>query len=154
MKRDDNKSRCPINLTMEILGDTWSFLIIRDMMLLGKCTFGEFLDSEEGIGPSVLTDRRAHLERKGIIEKKPSDLDKRRFIYSLTRKGINLMSIVYEVVVWGSLNHADSDAPDVWFKSMKYDKQLVLQLWCEALETGSSFYIGSDSVIAKLGLSL
>jgi hypothetical protein len=46
---------------------------------------------------------------------------------------------------------ADSDAPDVWFKSMKYDKQLVLQLWREALETGSSFYIGSDSVVAKLG---
>ncbi|XEC95761.1 winged helix-turn-helix transcriptional regulator [Paenibacillus tarimensis] len=152
MKREDNKSNCPINLTMEILGDSWSLLIIRDMMALGKSTFGEFLDSEERIGPSVLTDRLTHLERKGIISKKPSEVDKRRHIYSLTEKGMNLMPIVYEVAVWGSLNHAFSHAPDVWYQSMKYDKQLVLQLWRTALENGSSFYNGSESVVSKLGL--
>ncbi len=152
MKRSDHKSSCPINLTMEIIGDTWSLLIIRDMAALGKRTFGEFLEAEERIGPSVLTDRLNHLERKGIIEKRPSEQDKRKFIYSLTEKGMNLIPIVYEVAVWGSINQVDSEAPDVWYQSMKYDKELVLRLWREALESGSSFYNGANSVVTSLGL--
>jgi DNA-binding HxlR family transcriptional regulator len=80
------KSRCPINFTVEIFGDTWSMLIVRDMAALGKRTFGEFLKSAERIGPSVLADRLAHLERKGIISKKTSETDRRKVIYSLTEQ--------------------------------------------------------------------
>lgn len=152
MKREDNKSSCPINLTMEIIGDSWSMLIIRDMAALGKTTFGEFLDAEERIGPSVLTDRLNHLERKEIIKKEPNEQDKRKYTYTLTKKGLNLLPILYEVAVWGSSNQSDSEAPDAWYESMKYDKEMVLQLWREALESGSSFYNGTNSVITNLGL--
>jgi len=152
MKRADNKSQCPINLTVEILGDTWSLLIIRDMMALGKSTFGEFMESEERIGPSVLSDRLAHLETKGIIEKKPSEQDKRKQVYSLTKRGLNLIPVLYEISVWGSLNHSNTNAPEEWFESMKYDKELVLRLWREAIESGSSFFNGPDSVVSKLDL--
>lgn len=152
MRRENNKSTCPINLTMEIIGDTWSLLIIRDMAALGNSTFGEFLEAKERIGPSVLTDRLNHLERKGIIEKKSNDQDKRKFTYSLTDKGINLIPIVYEVAVWGSINLPDSEAHDLWYESMKFDKEHVLRLWREALQSGSSFYYGANSVVAKLGL--
>lgn len=152
MKREENKSRCPINFTVEIFGDTWSMLIVRDMAALGKNTFGEFLESEERIGPSVLADRLAHLERKGIISKKPSETDKRKFIYSLTDSGLDVIPILYEIAVYGSRHSPDPDAPDVWFKSLEFDKQTVVRLWREAIQAGSSFFLGPDSVVSKLGL--
>ena len=125
MKREDNKSGCPINFTVEIFGDTWSLLIVRDMLALGKKTFGEFLESEERIGPSVLADRLSHLEKKGIISKRPSDTDKRKYIYSLTDKGLNAIPILYEIAVWGSLHSPNPVAPDAWFQSMQLDRSLV-----------------------------
>lgn len=152
MKREENKSRCPINFTVEIFGDTWSLLIVRDMIALGKKTFGEFQDSEERIGPSVLADRLAHLERKGIISKKPSEADKRKFIYSLTEKGMSLIPIVYEIALWGSLNSPNPEAPDVWFQALRHDRDRVVQLWREAVASGSSFFNGPDSVVKRLGL--
>ena len=152
MKRADNKSRCPINFSLEIFGDTWSLLIIRDMISLGKKTFGEFLDSEERIGPSVLADRLAHLEKRGIISKEPDPADKRKMIYSLTETGMNAIPIVYEIAVWGSRASPNPKAGEAWFKSMQYDKNLVLKLWREAVESGSSFFYGSSSVVNKLGL--
>jgi DNA-binding HxlR family transcriptional regulator len=152
MKRADNKSGCPINYTIEIFGDTWSFLIVRDMLALGKKTFGEFLESEERIGPSVLAERLVHLEQKGIISKRPSNSDKRKYIYSLTADGISLIPIVYEVACWGSHTSPNPQAPDSWFKAMRHDKKLVLNAWREALEAGSSFFIGPDSVVSKLHL--
>ncbi len=153
MKRDANKSRCPINFTVELFGDTWSLLILRDMAALGKNTFGQFLESEERIGPSVLAERLAHLEQKGIITKRPSETDKRRMLYSFTEKGMGVIPIIYDFAVWGSLNSPDPDAPDVWFEAMKHEREKVLQLWHEAVAAGSSFFIGPESVVRKLNLA-
>jgi DNA-binding HxlR family transcriptional regulator len=150
MKREENKSRCPINQTVEIFGDTWSLLIVRDMIALGKKTFGEFLESEERIGPSVLADRLAHLERKGIIAKRASETDKRKYIYSLTEKGMDVIPIVYEISAWGSRHGIDPSAPDAWFDSLRHDRALVLRLWREAVASGSSFFLGPDSVVSRL----
>lgn len=152
MKREENKSNCPINFTVEILGDTWSLLIIRDMAALGKKTFSEFLESEERIGTSVLADRLAHLEAKGIISKKPSETDKRKFIYSLTEKGLDLIPIVYEFALWGSRHSPNPAAPDAWFKAMKLDKEKVIAVYREAVASGSSFMNGPNSVVKQLGL--
>ncbi|WP_274364750.1 winged helix-turn-helix transcriptional regulator [Paenibacillus thermotolerans] len=153
MKREDNKSFCPINLTVELFGDTWSLLIVRDMLALGKKTFGEFLESEERIGPSVLAERLVHLERKGIILKTPDENDRRKYVYTLTEKGMNLIPLMYEIAVWGSLNHPVTKAPDEWYASMKHDKELVVRLWREAVESGSSFFIGPNSVVSRLNLN-
>ena len=152
MKRDDNKSRCPINFTVELFGDTWSLLIVRDMASLGKNTFGQFLESEERIGPSVLAERLAHLERKGIVAKRPSETDKRKMIYSLTDKGLSVIPLIYEFAVWGSLNSPNPEAPDSWFRAMRHDRETVLRLWREAVASGSSFFNGPDSVVGKLDL--
>ncbi|EST52585.1 HxlR family transcriptional regulator [Brevibacillus panacihumi W25] len=152
MKREENKSDCPINFTVEIFGDTWSLLIIRDMIALGKKTFSEFLELEERIGPSVLTDRLAHLEAKGVITKKQSETDKRKFIYSITEKGLDLIPIVYEMALWGSKHSPNPVAPDAWFKAMKHDKEQVLRLYREAVASGSSFMNGPNSVVKKLNL--
>lgn len=154
MKRPDHKSDCPINYTVEIFGDTWSMIIYRDMATLGKKTFSEFLESKERIGSSVLTDRLSHLEKKSIIVKSPDPIDKRKAIYSLTPAGIEVMPVLYEIATWGSHNYTSPVAHPAWFESMKMDRDTVIKAWRRALESGDSFFHGSNSAINQLGLSL
>jgi DNA-binding HxlR family transcriptional regulator len=129
-------------------------IIYRDMATLGKKTFGEFLESEERIGSSVLTDRLNHLEKKGIITKSLDPADKRKTAYKLTPEGINAMPILYEIATWGSNTYANPVAHPAWFKSMKMDRDKVIKAWRTALESGDSFFNGPNSAIRQLGLSL
>lgn len=152
MKRAENKSACPINYTLEIFGDTWSLLIMRDMAALGKQTFGEFLESPERISPSVLADRLAHLVRHDIIAKHPDPTDRRKPIYKFTNEGLDTLPIIYEFAWFGSHHSADPQAPPAWFASMKHDRGVVLKAWREALRAGSSFVNGPDSAAKKLKL--
>ncbi len=154
MKRADHKSDCPINYAVEIFGDTWSMVIYRDMTTLGKKTFGEFLESEERIGSSVLTDRLNHLEEKGIIVRLPDPADKRKTIYKLTPEGINAIPILYEIATWGSNAYSNPVAQPAWFESMKMDRGAVVAAWRRALESGDSFSYGPNSVVSQLGLSV
>src|SRR5260370_26342716 len=82
------RSDCPINFALEIFGDTWSLLIIRDIVYFGKKTYGEFLASEEGIATNILALRLAHLQQQCILEKQPHDADKRKARDVLTEKGL------------------------------------------------------------------
>lgn len=154
MKRAHHKSDCPINYTVEIFGDTWSMIIYRDMATLGKKTFGEFLESEERIGSSVLTERLNHLEHKGIITKSLDPTDKRKTVYKLTPEGINAVPILYEIATWGSNAYVNPVAHPAWFESMKIDRDKVIKAWRTALESGDSFFYGSNSAIEQLGLGL
>lgn len=152
MKRTDQKSLCPINFTLEIIGNSWSILILRDLMVSGKRTFGEFTNSEERISTVALTQRLNDLEKNQIISAQADPKDKRKIVYSLTEKGIDMLPIVYEIAIWGSNYCPHPDVPDSWFKSMKYDRAVVLGLWRESLLSGSSFFNGPDSVVKKLSL--
>lgn len=152
MKRTENRSRCPINLALETFGDTWSLLIVRDMMLWGKNTYGEFQESGEDISPSVLADRLDHLVEKGILSKQPAEEDKRKMVYSLTNKGLELIPIVYELVNWGVNQHEDPLIPPVCMKALDEDRETVIEAWRKALESGSSFLNGSESAVERLGL--
>jgi DNA-binding HxlR family transcriptional regulator len=102
------KSRCPINLTLEVFGDKWSLVIIRDIMMENKRHFRELLQSEEKIATNILTDRLNMLEREGIITKSPDPDHKQKFIYSLTEAGIDLLPIIIEIGAW-SLKHREVD---------------------------------------------
>ena len=92
---------CPISTTLDILGDKWTLLIIRDLMFKGKKTYGEFLQSEEKIATNILADRLLILESNGIIEKKAFPGNKVKNLYQLTSKGIDLMPILFEIILWG-----------------------------------------------------
>ena len=153
MKRLDVKSRCPINYTIEIFGDPWSLLIVREMAALGKKTFSEFLDTEERIGTSVLSDRLLHLEKKGIIQKRSDPTDNRKNVYTLTPRGMDALPILYEVGVWGSYNSNNPKAHETWFKAIKLDRSTVLAAWRRSLEMNSSFFMGENSAIKQLGLT-
>lgn len=102
MKRTDRKSDCAINYSLEIFGDPWSLLIVRDIVNFRKKTYGEFLASDERIGTSVLARKLEALERHGIITKQPSQTDKRKEEYALTPKGLDLIPILCELALWGA----------------------------------------------------
>jgi DNA-binding HxlR family transcriptional regulator len=92
---------CPISSALDILGDKWTLLIIRDLMFAGKRTYGEFLQSEEKIATNILADRLLILEEAGIVEKKAFPGNRVKNLYQLTPKGIDLMPTLFEIIVWG-----------------------------------------------------
>lgn len=96
------RSECPMNFALETFGDSWSLLIVRDIVFWGKRTFGEFLRSKERIATNILSARLQRLEREGILTKSPDPADKRRDIYSLTQKGLDLIPIMLELGAWSS----------------------------------------------------
>src|SRR3979411_250410 len=96
------RSGCPLHASVEIFGDRWSLLIIRDMMLRGFRSYKEFLESYEGIATNILADRLRRLEAYGIITTGRDPGERRKRIYLLTRKGIELAPVLAEMVLWAA----------------------------------------------------
>jgi DNA-binding HxlR family transcriptional regulator len=118
------RSGCPLNASVEILGDRWSLLIIRDMMLRGFRTYKEFLDSFEGIATNILADRLRSLEAHGIIAAQQDPSDGRKRIYRLTPKGIDLAPVLTEMVLWAAAHEETGNQPLI--RQMQKDKKTFL----------------------------
>jgi DNA-binding HxlR family transcriptional regulator len=133
--RREFRSGCPLNASVEILGDRWSLLIIRDMMLRGFRGYKQFLESYEHIATNILAHRLKKLESYGIIATKENPLDGRKLIYTLTQKGMDLAPILTEMVLWAAA-HEDTQNPEL-IRQIKKDKQkfmaAVRQKWTENL---------------------
>jgi DNA-binding HxlR family transcriptional regulator len=130
MKR---RSDCPINFALQIFGDAWSLLIIRDIMFFGKTTYGEFLKSEEGIATNILAARLRHLEEVGIVQKKAHAKDKRKDIYRLTPRGIDLLPLLLEMILWSAKQDPQTAAPPAFVTEIKNHKELFIQKMREKL---------------------
>lgn len=133
--RPARRSGCPISIALEIFGDSWSLLIVRDMMFKGLRTFNEFAAAGEGIATNILTDRLARLEAAGILAKQPDPTDARRIHYRLTEKGIDLAPALVEIVLW-SARYEDTDAPPSIVRAMRSRRKQFLadarKRWAEA----------------------
>jgi DNA-binding HxlR family transcriptional regulator len=102
MKDDPHRSGCPINLTLEVFGDKWSLLIIRDMMFGNRRHFRELLSrSEEGIASNILADRLKRLTEQGMLTRADDPSHKQKAIYSLTEKAIQLVPVLAQIGAWG-----------------------------------------------------
>lgn len=110
-----------MNASVEMLGDRWSLLIIRDMMLRGAKTFKEFLGGYERIATNVLADRLKRLEAHGIIKAERDAKDGRKQNYRLTEKGIDLAPVLTEMVLWAA-EHEETQNPGL-VKMMKKDRK-------------------------------
>lgn len=102
LRCDHDRSECPITNTLDLIGDKWTLLVIRDMLYLNKKTFNEFLESREGIATNILTERLKRLEEFGIITKKPYSASPLRYQYTLTPRGRDLKGVLLELVRWGN----------------------------------------------------
>jgi len=112
-------------MALELLGDRWSLLLIRDLMVRGYRTFGEFLHSGEGIATNILSDRLKRLEAAGILTAEPAAEDGRSTHYRLTEKGISLAPVMMELLIWGA-HHQETSAPCAVIDHMERNRAAVL----------------------------
>lgn len=150
MKRATGKSHCPINFGLEVFGDPWSLLVVRDIVYFGKHTFSEFLAAEERIAPSVLTNRLAYLEQRDILTRTRDGADGRKISYRLTETGLALIPVLLEIAAWSARVDPDTDAPPDWIALVNSDKERMTQLITETVRDGGSIFVGENSVLAKL----
>lgn len=94
------RSECPISSSLDIWGDKWSLLIVRDLMFAKQCTYGDFLKSDEKIATNILASRLQMLETNGVITKKNHPESKAKVLYKLTEKGIDLLPLMIEINLW------------------------------------------------------
>jgi len=143
------RSDCPVNFGLEAFGDKWSLLIVRDIVFWGKKTYGDFLRSDEGIATNILASRLAQLEKEGLLKKTPFAGDKRKDIYSLTEKGMELIPLLVEIVAWSGKQIdwqkiAGGGSPEQirQVKSLTKigDRGLVVQEIKNAVRKGSYFF--------------
>lgn len=116
------RSGCPISTCLDIFGDRWSLLIVRDLMFSGLRTFREFSAAGEGIATNILADRLRRLEEEGVIRRSKSSGDGRHVIYGLTEKGLDLAPVLVEMVLWAA-RHERTDAPPSVVRQMRRQKQ-------------------------------
>jgi len=108
--RPEPRSSCPISNALDLLGDRWTLLVIRDLLFTGKRRFGEFLNSPEGIPTNILSDRLRRLEEGGVVVKVPYQLRPARYEYQLTAKGMDLFPVVRALVEWAT-RHLSAVSP-------------------------------------------
>lgn len=120
-----HRSGCPVSISLELLGDRWSLLVIRDLMVRGFRRFKDFQESGEGIATNILADRLQKLERRGIISAEPDDADARKLNYRLTRKGIDLAPVLFELLIWGA-RHERTAAPAAVVAEIEKNRDALL----------------------------
>lgn len=119
------RSDCPVSISLEMLGDRWSLLIIRDLMVRGCRTFKEFQGAGEGIATNILSDRLCKLQAAEIITAGVEKTDGRKVNYRLTEKGIDLAPVLLELLIWGA-RHEETGAPCAVIDQMEQNRQQVL----------------------------
>ncbi len=117
------QSGCPVAFGLDTFGDRWSLLVIREMMLNGKTTYGDFLAADEGISTNILADRLKHLEAEGIIEKSRDPENHRSFTYALTEKGRDLAPILLEIICWSGKHDKRPFARKTVFEKIELDRE-------------------------------
>ena len=127
METIKKRSDCPLSCSLDVFGDKWSLLIIRDLMFQNKCTYNDFLKSAEGIATNILASRLKGLEENGVIEKSAHPDSKAKILYKLTQKGIDLLPIIMEVYIWADKYLTIPNNIKATIKEAKKDKDKFIK---------------------------
>ena len=122
MKRRHRRSDCPVHFALEVFGDAWSLLIIRDLMFKGRTTYTDFLRAEEGIATNVLADRLVRLEQDGIIEQDSRGAGHGSGRYRLTEKGIDLLPVMLDIIDWSAKHDPKTAAERAFVRRLRRDR--------------------------------
>lgn len=120
------RSGCPISSSLDVVGDKWSLLIIRDMLIKHKKTFKEISNSDEKIAPSILSARLKLLESYKLITKRKLPENKKENIYLLTKKGVDLAPVIIELTFWGNANMREFNEIDD-IENLSSNKILIIE---------------------------
>lgn len=137
------RSRCPIAYSLDVLGDRWTLLILRDLAFKNRRYFQDFLGASERISSNILADRLRRLERWKLIERHADPADGRRIRYFLTDDGLDLIPILIEITIWGSKRHPDPTVPVERAEQMSLDRDAVVRSYQERIrqEREASFRV-------------
>ena len=122
MPKNNKRSDCPVSCSLDVWGDKWSLLIIRDLMNAKQCTYGDFLKSPEGIATNILASRLLALEENGVIEKLSHPDSKAKVLYKLTSKGIDLLPLLIEIGIWSEKYYDIDKVKKAEIKEVKKNK--------------------------------
>ncbi|GMR05521.1 MAG: helix-turn-helix domain-containing protein [Gammaproteobacteria bacterium] len=123
----NRRSYCPVTFALDIIGDRWALLIIRDILFLGKSNFGDFAKSPEGIATNILTDRLKRLEGQNIIAKNPDENNLSKYVYSLTDKGLDLLPIMVEMILFSEKHDLETAASKSTLKKIRTNKNKFIK---------------------------
>ena len=134
------RSDCPINFALEVFGDKWSLLIVRDIVFAGKNTYNEFLDSEEKIATNILSNRLKMLEERGIIKKEydPARKTRSKVVYKLTQEGSGLIPILVEIMLWSERQRPVDETAHAFIERAKQDKSAFIEELQQALASSDT----------------
>lgn len=128
------RSDCPISSSLDIWGDKWSLLIVRDLIFSMQCTYGDFLKSEEKIATNILATRLQMLESNGIITKLNHPDSKAKVLYQLTQKGIDLLPIMIEIHLWADKYSTIPPERNAIIKELKNNKEAFIKSYTKQLK--------------------
>lgn len=120
------RSNCPINFVLEVFGDKWTLLIVRDLMFKGKSSYTEFLQSDEKIATNILAVRLKKLEENGIVKKSIAPNNRSKSIYSLTDKGKDLLPIMLEITAWSAKHDSVTNTPATFVEQLSSAKEAMI----------------------------
>jgi DNA-binding HxlR family transcriptional regulator len=120
------RSSCPINFGLEIFGDRWTLLVLRDLLMQGKRRFGEFQTSDEGIASNILSERLLRLEQSGLIRRHTVEGDARQVHYLPTDACRKLLPVLVEMAYWGATHDPKTAAPKSFATAYETDRAALL----------------------------
>ena len=123
LKNRFRRSSCPISYSLDIFGDKWTLLVIRDLVFSRKRYFRDFLASSEKIASNILADRLKTLEASGIVSRRPDPANARKIIYELTEKGGDLIHVLLDLVLWGAKHDAETGIPKHFIQRIRKDRE-------------------------------
>jgi DNA-binding HxlR family transcriptional regulator len=123
MREPKPRSDCPISTALDLFGDKWSLLVMRDLLFRHKAHYREFLASEEGISTNILADRLARLEAAGLIEKSEEDRRSGKQVYVPTEKGAELIPVLLQMMLWSAKHNPQTNAPAPLIAELNRDLQ-------------------------------
>jgi DNA-binding HxlR family transcriptional regulator len=124
--KNQARSTCPISFALEIFGDRWTLLVLRDLLLRSRRRYRELLGSDEGIATNVLADRLKRLERRGLIRKQRDEVDGRQYLYRPTPLAVSLVPMLVEMIVWGARNGAGADVEPAFIERFETERGALI----------------------------
>ncbi len=126
-KAQPRRSDCPISHALDLFGDRWTLLIIRDMLFKQKRRYGEFAESEEKIATNILADRLSKLEAWGLVTKQTDPENRRQLIYRLTGKALDLAPVLVEMIVWSAKHDPNTAADRGFIRKAKANRERLIR---------------------------
>lgn len=121
------RSHCPIAFALDLFGDKWSLLVLRDLLFMGKRRYNEFLASEERISTNILAERLRRLEAEGLVTKSHDRRDHRQVAYVPTRKSLDLLPILLEIIRWSAKHDPKTAAPPAFIRRLRKDREGLIR---------------------------